>query len=76
MESTKATNKGFVLIPSKMRKKYKIKEGTTINLIEEEDGIKLMPFTKEMIRKNFGFMGTKGKLLKALMEEKKIEREL
>lgn len=76
MESTKATNKGFVLIPSKMRKKYKIKEGTIINLKEEADGIKLVPFTPEYIRANVGFMGTKGKLLKALMEEKKIEREL
>jgi hypothetical protein len=35
------------------------------------------PITKETIRANIGFLGIKGKsLLKALMEEKKIEREL
>ena len=35
------------------------------------------PVTKETIRANIGFLGIKGKsLLKALMEEKKIEREL
>ena len=32
--------------------------------------------TKEDISKNAGFPKTKGKLLKALMEEKKREREL
>jgi len=32
--------------------------------------------TKEDISKNAGFLKTKGKLLKALMEEKKREREL
>jgi hypothetical protein len=33
--------------------------------------------TKETIRANIGILGIKGKsLLKALMEEKKIEREL
>ncbi|MDQ3022452.1 MAG: hypothetical protein M3R36_18075 [Bacteroidota bacterium] len=32
--------------------------------------------TAEDIEQNAGFLGTKGKLLKALMEEKKYEREL
>ena len=35
------------------------------------------PITKESIRTNIGCLGIKGKsLLKALLEEKKIEREL
>jgi hypothetical protein len=34
------------------------------------------PITKESIRTNIGLLGMKGKsLLKALMDEKKIERE-
>ena len=76
MESSKVTTKGQLVIPSRLRKKYKIKDGTRVNFIEESDGIKMMPVTAEFIRANVGFMGTKGKLLKALMEEKKIEREL
>jgi hypothetical protein len=35
---------------------------------------KIEPITKEVIRKNIGFLGKKGSLLKALMEEKKIEK--
>jgi len=36
----------------------------------------LKPFTDEYIRSMAGMAGTKGKLLKVLMEEKKKEREL
>lgn len=35
---------------------------------------KTKQITREEIYKNIGFLGTKGDLLKALMEEKKIER--
>jgi hypothetical protein len=42
-----------------------------------EDGVRIIPLaTPEEIRANIGFLGMKGKLLKSLMEEKKIEREL
>jgi len=76
MEITKVTTKGQVVIPSHLRKKYKIKSGTGIKFIDEDGNIKLIPITAEMIKSNKGFMGTKGKLLKALMAEKKKEREL
>jgi len=50
----------------------KLKTGTNGILISPKD----KSITKETIRSNIGFLGIKGKsLLKALMEEKKIERE-
>jgi len=76
VESSIVTTKGQVVIPYKIREKYKIKNGTKIQFIEDGDAIKMKPITKEFIENNFGFLGTKGKLLKALMEEKKVEREL
>ena len=76
METGYVNSKGRLLIPSKMRIKYGIKPGTRINFFEEKDGIKIVPFTSEIIKANIGFLGTGGKLLKALMEEKKREREL
>lgn len=77
MESSKVTSKGQLVIPSKLRKKYKIRNGTRVNFIEESDGIKMMPVTAEFILGQMpAFWGTKGKLLKASMEEKKTEREL
>lgn len=76
MESGYVTSKGQLVIPSKMRKRFGIKPGTKINFYEEEDGIKLMPITPDVVKANIGFLGKEGDLLKALMEEKKKEREL
>lgn len=76
METGYVTTKGQLVIPSKIRRKFGIKPGTRVNFLEEKDGIKIIPITADMIDANKGFMGTKGKLLKSLMEEKKKEREL
>jgi AbrB family looped-hinge helix DNA binding protein len=76
METSVVTVKGQVVIPSRLRKKYGIKNGTKIKFEETSEGIKMMPITPELIRSKAGFLGTKGKLLKSLMQEKKKEREL
>ena len=77
MKLAKVTPNGRVTIPAKLRKKYNIKPGTRVNLVEENDGIKIIRLTKETIRTNAGFLKIKGKSLqKALMKEKKIERDL
>lgn len=76
METSIVTIKGQVVIPSKIRRKYGIKNGTKIHFYENNREIKIVPVTKELIEQNAGILGTKGNLLKALMEEKKKEREL
>ncbi|MBZ0201534.1 MAG: AbrB/MazE/SpoVT family DNA-binding domain-containing protein [Ignavibacteria bacterium] len=76
MESSIVTTKGQIVIPSKIRKKYNIKNGTKVHFYEEKGQIKIVPITPETIRENFGILGTKGRMLKALAEEKKKEREL
>jgi len=76
METGYVTSKGQLVIPAKLRRKFGIKSGTRVNFFEEEDGIKIIPVTAETIKANRGFLGTGGKLLKSLMEEKKKEREL
>ncbi|MFC2133800.1 AbrB/MazE/SpoVT family DNA-binding domain-containing protein [Bacteroidota bacterium] len=76
MEVSVVTTKGQVVIPAKIRRKYGIKIGTKIQFSEEDGEITLHPITEETIEQNLGLLGTKGKLLKKLMEEKKIEREL
>ena len=76
METGYVTSKGQLVIPAKLRRKFGIKAGTRVNFFEEEDGIKIIPVTAEIIKANKGFLDTGGKLLKSLMEEKKTEREL
>lgn len=74
---TTATSKGQVVIPSKLRKRFEIKEGTRfqIEVDEKEHRIILKPITREYIHSLRGKFRGKG-LMKALKEEKKREREI
>ena len=76
METT-ATSKGQIVIPSSLRKKLGIKEGTRIQIELDEDSgeIILKPITREHVHSLRGKFKGKG-LLKALMAEKKKERAL
>ena len=76
METT-ATSKGQIVIPSSIRRRLGIKEGTRIQieLREEEKEIILRPITRDYVHNSRGKLRGKG-LMKALMAEKKREREL
>jgi AbrB family looped-hinge helix DNA binding protein len=76
METT-ATNKGQIVIPSQIRRKLGIKEGTRIQIEvdESENRIILTPITREYIHSLRGKYKGKG-LLKALMEDRKKEKDL
>ena len=76
METT-ATAKGQIVIPSSVRRKLGIKEGTRIRIEvnEKANQIILKPITREYVHSLRGRLRGKG-LLKALMAEKKREREL
>jgi AbrB family looped-hinge helix DNA binding protein len=74
---TIATSKGQVVIPSKIRKQLGIKDGTYLKIDVNTDTrqIILTPVTREYIRSIRGKYKGKG-LMKALMAEKKREKEL
>lgn len=76
METT-ATSKGQIVIPSSIRRKFGIKEGTRIQIEVDEKAnrIILRPITREYIHSLRGKLRGKG-LLKALAAEKKREREI
>ena len=76
MNKSVVTAKGQIVIPSKLRRKYGIKKGTPVSVSERDGAIVIQPVTDEYLRSLQGILGTKGKLLKALLEEKKKEREL
>ena len=74
---TVATSKGQVVIPSKIRKELGIKDGThfQIDVNPATRQIILTPVTREYIRSLRGKYKGQG-LMKALMAEKKREKEL
>jgi AbrB family looped-hinge helix DNA binding protein len=74
---TTATSKGQIVIPSSMRRKLGIKEGTRIQieLNESANEIVLKPITREYVHSLRGRFKGKG-LLEELMAEKQRERKL
>ena len=76
MDKTAVTIKGQVVIPVTLRRKFGIRKGTQVYLYERNGEIIIKPITDEYLRNMAGITGTKGRLLKALMEEKAKERNL
>ena len=75
METT-ATSKGQIVIPSSIRRRLGIKEGTRIQIELKEDDkeIILRPITRDYVHSLRGRFKGKG-LLKALMADRKEERK-
>jgi len=76
MVTTVVTTKGQIVIPSKIRRRLNIKKGTRLCVIENENQIILQPLTDEYFEKMAGILNSKGKLTKAILEERAKEREL
>ncbi|HUH99005.1 MAG TPA: AbrB/MazE/SpoVT family DNA-binding domain-containing protein [Anaerolineales bacterium] len=74
---TVATSKGQIVIPSKVRRQLGIKDGTHLQIDVDEAARKIIltPVTREYINSLRGKYKGKG-LMKALMADKKREREL
>jgi AbrB family looped-hinge helix DNA binding protein len=76
MDRVAVTAKGQIVIPVKLRRKFGIEKGTQVCVYERDGEIAIKPITDDYLRNMAGMAGTKGKLLKALMEGKAKEREL
>ena len=74
-EVSTVTTKGQLVIPSKLRRKYAIKEGTQVAFLEEENRLVLQPLTPEFIRSLRGSLSSEPSALKFLLEDRKRERE-
>ena len=70
------TSRGQIVIPARMRRKLKIRPGTPVSFFEQGYAIVVQPLTDAYIRSLPGTLGTGGRLLKALMKDKKRERAL
>jgi len=70
------TTKGQVVIPMDLRLKYEIQKGTRVHFAEENGRIYLVPLNEKLIDQYAGILkGEKGSLTKALLEERRKERD-
>lgn len=75
MTTTIVTTKGQIVIPSKIRHRLKIKRGTKLYIEERGNELILKPVTPEYFERIAGVLPTKGKLSKALLEERAKDKE-
>ena len=76
METSVVTLKGQIVVPVKIRRKFGIKKGTRVAFIEQNGKLMIQPLDKSYFESLAGILGTGGKMMKSLMEDKKKEREL
>ncbi len=76
MDTSVITIKGQIVVPAKIRRKFGMKKGTKVAFIEQNGKLIIQPLDKTYFESLAGILGTGGKMLKSLMEDKKKEREL
>ncbi|MDD5141327.1 MAG: AbrB/MazE/SpoVT family DNA-binding domain-containing protein [Verrucomicrobiales bacterium] len=74
LETVNFGTKGQVVIPRRLRKEFKIEEGTKATVVSTPEGILLKPITRSYIKSLRGSLkGTKA--METFMAERKRERE-
>ncbi|OPL16614.1 MAG: hypothetical protein AVO38_07405 [delta proteobacterium ML8_D] len=71
-----STIKGQIVIPASIRARFKIKKGTRINVYDDGSRIIVEPLADDPIEQGRGMLKTRGKILRALVEDRKKEAEL
>jgi looped-hinge helix DNA binding domain, AbrB family len=75
MAVVKLSKKGWVVIPKEIRERYDLHPGDEINIIDYAGNIAIIPALKDPIHEVRGMLKGGPSLTKALLEERRKERE-
>ncbi|HKS97683.1 MAG TPA: AbrB/MazE/SpoVT family DNA-binding domain-containing protein [Terriglobia bacterium] len=75
-ETSVVTTKGQLVIPARLRRRFRIKKGTKVTFIEDGGRLIVQPVTREFIRSLRGSLKGSPSALDALLAERKRERSL
>ena len=76
MSSSVLSKKGWVVIPTEIRKKYGLVKGERVNIIDYGGVISIIPVAKDAISESEGFFQGHPSLTKALIIERKKDKNL
>jgi AbrB family looped-hinge helix DNA binding protein len=71
----KISQKGWVVIPAKLRKKYNLKPGDEVHVVDYGGVLSLIPASNNPIKRGRGILKGAKSLTDALLAERKMERE-
>ena len=68
------SEKGWVVIPAELRKKYNLHPGTEVSVVDYGGVLALIPAMKKPVREAAGMLKGRTSLTRALLAEHKRER--
>ncbi|MCP4371606.1 MAG: AbrB/MazE/SpoVT family DNA-binding domain-containing protein [Deltaproteobacteria bacterium] len=71
-----STIKGQIVIPADIRRKYGIEKGTRLKVYDQKNKIIVKPLKRDPVQEGRGMLKTKGRILKALVKDRKREAKL
>jgi AbrB family looped-hinge helix DNA binding protein len=71
MNTSTLSEKGWVVIPQEMRKRYGLKKGDRVHMIDYGGVISIVPASEDPVKYSFGMLKGKGSLNKELMKSRK-----
>jgi AbrB family looped-hinge helix DNA binding protein len=69
------SEKGWIVIPKEIRKRYGLKKGDKISIVDMGRGVYLFPAPKDAIGESFGMFKDGPSLTEALLEERRLEKK-
>lgn len=69
------SNKGWVVIPAELRKKYDLKPGTPVVIVDYGGVLAIIPAMKDPVKQGYGLLKGGPSLTKDLLKERAAERK-
>jgi AbrB family looped-hinge helix DNA binding protein len=71
----KISQKGWVVIPAELRRKYDLKPGDEVHVVDYGGVLSLIPTSEDPLEVAAGMLKGETSLTKALLEERKKDRD-
>lgn len=75
METASVTSKGQLVIPARLRRKYRIEPGTKVLFVERDHEILIQPVTRELLRSVCGIFKSETPATQTLLKERSRDKE-
>ena len=69
------SNKGWVVIPAELRKKYNLTPGTEVVIVDYGGVLAIVPALKDPVKQGYGMLKGGPSLTQALLKERAAERK-
>jgi AbrB family looped-hinge helix DNA binding protein len=75
MKASILSEKGWVVIPGSIRKRYGLKKGDQVNIIDYGNIISIVPLSPDPIKESAGLLKGDSSLTRDLLEQRKKDNE-